>query len=27
VGGRLFAVPLSSVIEISRVNEQEITRV
>jgi two-component system chemotaxis sensor kinase CheA len=27
VGGRLFAVPLSSVIEISRINEQEITRV
>jgi len=27
VGGRLFAVPLSSVIEISRVNEHEITRV
>ena len=27
VGGRLFAVPLSSVVEISRVNEQEITRV
>jgi two-component system, chemotaxis family, sensor kinase CheA len=27
VGGRLFAVPLSSVIEISRVNEQEIHRV
>jgi len=27
VGGRLFAVPLSSVVEISRVNEQEIHRV
>jgi len=27
VGGRLFAVPLSSVIEISRVNEQEIHRI
>jgi two-component system chemotaxis sensor kinase CheA len=27
VGGRLFAVPLSSVIEITRVNEQEVTRV
>jgi two-component system chemotaxis sensor kinase CheA len=27
VGGRLFAVPLSSVIEISRVHEQQITRV
>jgi len=27
VGGRLFAVPLSSVIEISRINEHEITRV
>lgn len=27
VGGRLFAVPLSSVIEITRINEQEIHRV
>ena len=27
VGGRLFAVPLSSVVEISRVNEQEIHRI
>ena len=27
VGGRLFAVPLSSVVEISRINEQEIHRV
>ena len=27
VGGRLFAVPLSSVIEISRIHEHEITRV
>jgi two-component system chemotaxis sensor kinase CheA len=27
VGGRLYAVPLSSVVEISRVNEQEIHRV
>ena len=27
VGGRLFAVPLSSVVEITRVNEQEIHRV
>lgn len=27
VGGRLFAVPLSSVIEITRINEQEICRV
>ena len=27
VGGRLFAVPLSSVVEISRINEQEIHRI
>ena len=27
VGGRLFAVPLSSVIEITRINEQEVHRV
>jgi two-component system, chemotaxis family, sensor kinase CheA len=27
VGGRLFAVPLSSVVEISRINDQEIQRV
>jgi len=27
VGGRLFAVPLSSVIEITRVNEKDVTRV
>jgi len=27
VGGRLFAVPLSSVLEITRVNEQDVTRV
>jgi len=27
VGGRLFAVPLSSVVEISRINEQEVHRV
>ena len=27
VGGRLFAVPLSSVVEITRINEKEVTRV
>jgi two-component system chemotaxis sensor kinase CheA len=27
VGGRLFAVPLSSVVEISRINEQEVHRI
>src|SRR5437899_6401350 len=27
VGGRLFAVPLSSVVEITRISEQEIQRV